>query len=125
MSMVMDNHPFYLKLLAWHALIRTRNQCTMKTVDKAMNDLILHFEHHFRKITETLTPMQLNFLRAFIEERTKLCSRAVLEAYHLGSSSNVDRIRQSLANKGIIDTGGHMPSFVDPVYREWLRIRYF
>ena len=63
MSYAVNNHPVYLKLLAWHALIRTRNQCTMMTVDKALNDLILHFEHHFRKTVENLTPKQLSFLK--------------------------------------------------------------
>jgi len=125
MSSAVDNHPFYLKLLVWHALIRTRSQCTMKTVDMALNDLILHFEHHFRKTADNLTPKQLSFLHALVEECSKLCSAATREAYQLGSSSNVARIKQSLANKEIIDTGSHDTVFVDPVFREWLRIRYF
>jgi hypothetical protein len=97
----------------------------MKTVDQALNDLILHFEHHFRKTAESLTPKQLSFLKALVEERPKLCSEATLEAYQLGSSSNVARIKQSLENKEIIDIGSYDSIFVDPVFREWLRIRYF
>ena len=97
----------------------------MKIADKALNDLILHFEHHFRKTAESLTPKQLSFLQALVEERSKLCSAATLEAYQLGSSSNVARIKQSLENKGIIETGSHVSTFADPVFREWLRIRYF
>ena len=125
MSNAVDNHPFYLKLLAWHALIRTRSQCTMKIADKALNDLILHFEHHFIHTVERLTPMQMSFIKALIEESPELCSKATLEAYQLGSSSNVARIKQSLENKDIIDTGNCESVFVDPVFREWLRIRYF
>ncbi len=104
MSYAVDNHPFYLKLLAWHALIRTRNQCTMKTVEKALNDLILHFEYHFLKTVGSLTPKQLSFLKALVEQGFKLCSEAILKAYQLGSSGTV---------------------FIDPVFREWLQIRYF
>ncbi len=135
MSYAVDNHPVYLKLLAWHALIRTRNQCTMKIVDKALIDLILHFEHHFRVTTDTLTVKQLNFLKARIEVGYKLCSEAILKAYQLGSSSNVARIKQSLEKKEIIytvkhnkakyNTGSHDTEFNDPVFREWLKIRYF
>lgn len=125
LSNAVDNHPFYLKLLAWHALIRTRNVCTFKTVEEALNDLILHFEPHFRKTTERLTLKQLSFLKALIEERSKLCSEATLKTYQLGSSSNVARIKQSLENKEILDTGSYDSVFVDPVFREWLRIRYF
>lgn len=133
MSFTVDNDPFYLKLLAWHALIRTRNQCTMKTVDKALNDLILHFEPHFHRVVEGLTIRQLNFLKARIEVGQKLCSEAVLKAYQLGSSSNVARIKKGLEKKEIIFTskpGRHSAEeydtvFIDPVFREWLKIRYF
>jgi hypothetical protein len=125
LSYAVDNHPIYLKLLAWHALIRTRNQCTMKTVDKALKDLILHFDHHFHKTVENLTPKQLSFLHALVEERSKPCSAATIEAYQLGSSGTVSRIRQSLANKGIIEKGSEVSTFADPVFREWLRICYF
>ncbi|RLD65065.1 MAG: hypothetical protein DRJ29_05805 [Bacteroidetes bacterium] len=130
MSYTVDNDPFYLKLLAWHALIRTRNHCTEKTVDEALNDLILHFEHHFRRIVEGLTIKQLSFLKASIEVGYKLCSEAILKAYQLGSSSNVARIKQSLENMDIIDTGSHDAGkhdtvFVDPVFRKWMKIRYF
>jgi len=97
----------------------------MKTVDKALNDLILHFEHHFCKTAESLTPKQLSFLQALVEERSKLCSAATREAYQLGSSSNVARIKQSLANKGIIEIGSNVNTFADPVFREWLRICHF
>jgi uncharacterized protein len=125
MSYTVENHPFYLKLLAWHSLIRTRNQCTMKTVDMALNDIILHFEHHFIKTVDSLTTRQLNFLKAMIEVRYRLCSEATLEAYQLGSSSHVARIKKCLGNKEIIDSGSHDTFFVDPVFREWLKIRYF
>jgi len=130
MSYTVDNDPFYLKLLVWHALIRTRNQCTIKTVDEAMNDLILHFEHHFQRIIDSLTIKQLSFLKARVEVGYKLCSETILKTYQLGSSSNVARIKQSLEKKGIIDTGTlgattYDTVFIDPVFREWLKIRYF
>jgi hypothetical protein len=125
MSYIVDNHPFYLKLLAWHALIRTRNQCTEKTVDKALNDLILHFEDHFLRTLDSLTIKQLSFLKAAVEVGYKLCSGTILKAYQLGSSGNVNRIKQSLEKKGIIVTAYHDTVFVDPVFREWLKYRYF
>jgi hypothetical protein len=124
-SYAVDNHPFYLKLLAWHALIRTRNLCTMKIVDAAMNDLLLHFEDQFQKIVEKLTPKQLSFLKAWLELGSGLCSEAVLNAFQLGSSSNVARIKHSLKNKEIIFSRGRDIFFVDPVFRKWLQVRYF
>jgi len=125
MSYIVDNHPFYLKLLVWHALIRTGKRCTMKTVDKALNDLILHFEHHYLKTVERLTPRQLSFLKALVEQGSKLCSESILRAYQLGSSGNVARIKKSLENKELINTESHSNVIMDPVFREWLQIRYF
>ncbi|MDF1575686.1 MAG: hypothetical protein P1P86_10910 [Bacteroidales bacterium] len=125
MSYIVDNHPFYLKLFAWHVLIRTRNQCTMKIMDVALNDLLLHFEPQFLKTVEKLTPRQLNYLHALVKEGSKLCSQKTMKAYQLGSSGHVSRIKQSLESKEIIDTGGHTTVFADPLFREWLKNRYF
>lgn len=125
MSYAVDNHPFYLKLLAWHALIRTRQSCTTAIVDSALDDLIHHFDHHFYKIVENLTAKQLSFLKALLEGNQRLYSKATRSEYQLGSSSNVAKIKQNLEAKEIIYTG-HMESvFTDPIFRLWLRKTYF
>ncbi|MEN8158095.1 MAG: hypothetical protein ABFS10_14175 [Bacteroidota bacterium] len=125
MSYMVDNHPFYLKLLAWHALIRTRHTCTTTIVEKALNDLTHHFNHRFHKITERLTLKQLNFLQALVEGNQMLYSKTTRNKYQLGSSSNVAKIIQNLEKKEIIYTGNMEPGFTDPVFSEWLRSRYF
>ncbi len=125
MSYMVDNHPFYLKLLAWHALIRTRHTCTLAIIENAMNDLIHHFDYHFYKIAESLTPKQLSFLKALKEGNQKLYYKATRDKYQLGSTSNIARIKQSLERKEIINTGNMETVFTDPIFREWLRRRYF
>lgn len=124
MSHVVDNHPFYLKLLAWHALIRTNHTCTAAIIEKALNDLILHFDYEFRKIVERLTPKQLNFLFALMQGNQKLYSGATRNTYQLGSTSNVARIVLCLERKEIIQTGNMGTGFTNPVLREWLRRHY-
>ncbi len=125
MSFMVDNHPFYLKLLVWHALIRTRHTCTLAIIENAMNDLIHHFDYQFYKIAESLTPKQLSFLKALIEGNQKLYSKATLNKYHLGSTGNIARIKQSLEKKEIIGTGSMDIFFTDPIFREWLRSCFF
>ena len=125
MSYVVDNHPFYLKLLAWHALIRTRHSCTTAIVEQALNDLIHHFDHRFYKMVENLTPKQLSFLKALVEGNQKLYSKATRGEYQLGSTSNVARIKLSLEKKEIIHTGNMESVFTDPIFRQWLRRSYF
>ena len=113
------------KLLAWHALIRTRNNCTKAIVEESLNDLIHHYNYRFNKIVESLTPKQLSFLKALAEGNQKLYSKATRDEYQLGSTSNIARIKQSLARKEIISTGNMNSVFTDPIFREWLRRHCF
>jgi hypothetical protein len=123
MSSLVNNQPFYLKLLAWHALIRTQHTCTNEIVEDAMNDLIKHYDYHFRKVEESLTKKQLSYLVALLEGNQKLYSRAIRDKYQLGSTGNVARIKTSLTNRGILDTGIMDGFFIDPLFSEWLRRR--
>lgn len=125
MSYAVNNHPFYLKLLSWHALIRTNSTCTTAIVEEALNDLIRHFDHRFYKVVENLTPKQLSFLKALVEGTQKLHSKATLMEYDLGSTSNVSRIILSLERKEIIEKVYTGIVFTDPIFEEWLRRHYF
>ncbi len=125
MSFMVDNHPFYLKLLVWHALNRTYHTCTLAIIENALNDLIHHFDHHFYKIIESLTSKQLSFLKAMTESNQKLYSKATRNKYQLGSTSNIARIKQSLEKREIIRSGSGDIFFIDPIFREWLRRSFF
>jgi hypothetical protein len=125
MASVVDNHPFYLKLLVWHCLIRSGSTCSKTNVRKALRDLIHHFDHRFYKIVENLTPKQISFLKALVKGNQKLYSKAIRDEYQLGSTSNIARIKKSLERKEIINTGRMETGFTDPIFREWLRINYF
>ncbi len=125
MSSMVENHPSYLKLLTWHALIRTQNTCTISIAEKAMNDLILHYDTRFNKLVEYLTPKQLSFLKALVEGNQRLYSEATREKYQLGFSSNVARIKQCLQKKEILNTGSKECEIADPIFKMWLRRYYF
>jgi hypothetical protein len=125
MSYVVDNHPFYLKLLAWHALIRTDHTCTLAVVEQALTDLVHHFDYRFYKIAESLTPKQIIYLKALMEGNQKLFSKATRDEYQLGSTSNIARIKISLEKKEMIHTRYGEIGFTDPIFREWLQRRYF
>jgi hypothetical protein len=125
MSSMVENHPSYIKLLAWHALIRTQNTCTVSIAEKALDDLILHFDFHFYKIVEYLTTKQLSFLKAMVEENHKPYSQETREKYQLGSSSNVASIKQCLQKKEILNAGNRECGIADPIFNKWLRRHYF
>lgn len=125
MSYMVDNHPFFLKLLVWHAVIRTRHTCTLAIIENALEDLIHHFDYQYNTIIENLTAKQLNLLKALIEGNQKVFSKTTRNNYQLGSTSNIARIKQSLEKKDIISTGYGEIVFTDPIFREWLRKRHF
>lgn len=125
MSYMVDNHPFYLKLLAWHSLMLTKDTCTPGIVEKSLHNLVLHFDYSYNRIAESLTQKQLCYLKALMEGNKELYSRTTREAYLLGSTSNVAKIASSFEKKEIIRIGRYETVFTDPLFREWLRRRYF
>ena len=122
---LVDNNPFFTKLLLWHSINRTRHLCIDSTVETALEDLVHHYDQQFRKIVESLTQKQLKYLEAVMNGNRQLHSTKVRSEYKLGSTSNVSRLKQSLETRQIVrsDFGEH--NFVDPLFREWLRTCYF
>jgi hypothetical protein len=125
MSYMVDNHPFYLKLLSWHALIKTQNTCTPAIAEKALHDLILHYDPLFYEIVEGLSAKQISFLRALAKGKQKFYADTTRKEFQLGSSSNIARLKQSLEKKGIIKRSNAEMVFTNPLFREWLRRCYF
>lgn len=71
--------------------------------------------------TESLTTFQLNFIRAILNGiHTNFGSAEIREQYHLGSYSNINRIKKSLIDKELIDDSTGEIHISDPVLRMWL-----
>ena len=60
-----------------------------------------------------------------LEGVKQLSSKETLEAYNLGTSANVNRTKNSLENKEIIDLSRNDITLLDPMYKSWLKSRYF
>jgi uncharacterized protein len=43
----------------------------------------------------------------------------------MGTSANVVKIKKTLENKEIIDIRGSEITLLDPMYKSWLKTRYF
>jgi len=54
-----------------------------------------------------------------------LSSQNVLKEYQLGTSANVLKIKKALSNNEIIDVQGENITFIDPMYKFWLKKYYF
>jgi hypothetical protein len=118
-------HPYYVQQLAQQSWLHTTKVCNKATVDIALENLILQLSLLFQNITDSLSTTQINFLRAVLDDATKLSSKENLQTYRFGTSANVLRIKDALINKEIIDSDNNKFYMLDPIYEHWLRDIYF
>lgn len=120
-----DCHPYYVQQLAQLSWFRTESNCTDDIIMSAFNSLILHLSMLFQNLTDSLSNTQVNFLKALIDDIERISSKDHVIEYGLGTSGNVVKIKKSLVSKEIIDIIGNKISFLDPIYKVWLRDHYF
>lgn len=120
-----DCHPYYVQQLAQQSWLRTETICDRKIINKAYQDLVLQLSMLFQNLTDDLSKTQINFLNALINNVKHLSSQSTLQEYQLGTSANVVKIKNMLTNKEIIDIHGNEISFLDPLYKSWLKKYFF
>jgi hypothetical protein len=124
-AQLVENHPYYVQQLAQLSWLRTKTTCKKAAILEAHDMLMLQLSLLFQNITDSLSTMQVNFLKALISGEQKLSSKEVLNAYELGTSANIAQLKKALANREIIDIVGSQIEFTDPVYKRWLEKYYF
>ena len=118
-------HPYYVQQLAQQCWFRTKDECSEQMVYEAHEGVVDQLSLLFQSKTEELTNSQVNFLKALIEDVTQFSSKETMEEYNMGTSANVVRIKKTLENKEIIDIRGSNIMLLDPMYKSWLKSRYF
>jgi len=122
---LVDNHSYYVQQLAQQVWFRTEKVCRKDDVEAAWVDLTDQLGLVFTGLADSLTTRQLNYLRALLDGRPQLSSQETIRVYDLGTSANVNRIREVLVNREITDIDGEGVQFLDPVFKHWLASRYF
>ena len=122
---LVDNHSYYVQQLAQQVWFRTMKICQQDAIDAAWSDLTDQLGLLFTGLVESLSVRQLNFLKAVLDGQQALSSQATIKAYNLGTSANVNRIKEALVNREIIDVDEGDIQFLDPVFEHWLATRYF
>jgi uncharacterized protein len=118
-------HPYYVQQLAQQCWFRTKDECSEQMVYEAHAGVVDQLSLLFQSKTEELTNSQVNFLKALIEDVKQFSSKETMEEYNMGTSANVVRIKKTLENKEIIDIRGSDIMLLDPMYKSWLKTRYF
>jgi uncharacterized protein len=119
------NHPYYVQQLAQLAWLRTDKHCTLEVAEEAFNNLVMQLSMLFHSVTDSLSTTQINFLKAITDNVQQLSAKETLQVYRLGTSANIQRIKQALATREIIDITSSDIQLLDPVYGYWLSNHYF
>ena len=118
-------HPYYVQQLAQQCWFRTAEVCNEEIVLESHDSLTRQLSLIFQNITDSLANTQVNFLKAMIKGENELSSKKVLQQYKLGTSANVNRIKDALMQKDIIDIRENRIDFLDPILKNWLKNYYF
>lgn len=117
-----DNHSSYVQQLAWLAWIHADKAATEEDFEAAYQDLIDQNTPLFEKQTESLTTYQMNFLRAIINGvHSEFTTQETLHKYQLGSSANVNIVKQALIKKELIEVEKRQVVIPDPIMAVWLK----
>ena len=122
---LVECHPYYVQQLAQQAWLRTDQICTEAIIHEAFEDLLLQLSMLFQALIDGLSNSQVNLLKALICNEQHLSSQNVLKEYQLGTSANVSKIKKVLFNNEIIDIQSDRITFIDPLYKFWLKKYYF
>lgn len=120
-----DNHPYYVQQLAQLTWLRTSGKCAENMIHEAFESLVMQLSMLFHAATDGLSTTQVNFLKALIDGVAHFSARQTLEKYQLGTSANIQRIKQALVEKEIIDTTRGSVQILDPLYAWWLKYFYW
>ncbi len=116
---LMENHPYFVQQLAHTAWNYTRRICTEKELNTAIDELLTQHNILFQREIDNLTNSQVNFLKALCDNVKQFSSADTLRDYQLGTSANVNRIKESLIKKEIIDITPDKIEFIDPLFKLW------
>jgi len=120
-----DGHPWYTQQLADTAFGLTRGYLMESIINQAFQLLMELHSYRFRLITSRLSIFQLNMLKAILDGAEKLSAAETMSKYELQSSANVNRLKEALEKKEIIEFTKKGADFLDPLFRTWMKEKYF
>jgi uncharacterized protein len=119
-----DNIPYYVQQLCHYVWIRSLKKAEIEQVKEAHRDLLNTYSYVFMNTIETLSALQINLLKAIVNQEPILSSIETLNKYKLGTSGNVVKAKKALLSKQILRTNNGTFSFLDPIFRFWFK-EYF
>ena len=120
-----DDYSSYVQQLSWLVWIKFDYENQEETLNNAFEEMLNHCSILFEQQTQNLTSYQMNFLRALIDGiNNDFTRKEIMEKYNLGTQGNINRLKNSLIKKELIDYSDRRYVITDPILEVWLR-RHF
>lgn len=117
-------HSWYVQQLASSVWNFTSEEADREAFDKGLIWCVDVNSETYFKVCDSLSELQLNFLRAVAGKETELSSVDVVRKYGLGSPSSVTKNKKALYDKDLISLSGSSITFQDPIFEIWFRQNY-
>jgi hypothetical protein len=121
---LVDNHPYFVQQLANSIWITTVEKCTDDEIEMGLKNLLNQYDLIFSRELDGLSNLQLNLLKAIAYNEERLSSKKTIDKYNLSSSATVNRSKEALIQKEIIDTFHQKIAFLDPLFKIWFKTVY-
>ena len=117
-----DFHSSYVQQLCWYVYLFSGTKVTERDIANGVEELIDQNTALFESRTESLTPVQMRFLKAVSDGiNGNFSSANVISKYKLGSSAASVLTRKALLDKGLLFQEGGKIILADPVLGLWLK----
>ena len=112
----------YVQHLSWIAWYKTEGQADKDTIDSALSDLLKQNSVFFQRDVESLTSLQLNFIKALADGvETGFSKKEYIRKYNLESSANIQAVKKALISKEYIETDNDRIYISDPMFKIWVK----
>ncbi|MGI6224188.1 MAG: AAA family ATPase [Prevotella sp.] len=119
---LVDCYSAYVQQLSWIIYSHSREGDTISDtqIDQGFRELLEVNDVLFLQAVEPLSEYQMNFLRAIVSGvHDKFTLSETRNQYHLGSYSNIPRLKLALGNADLIETRPEGVFITDPVFAKW------
>ena len=121
---LVENHSYFTQQLANMVWMNTSKTATKTIIEKSINQLISQYDMLFQKELDGLTNHQVNLLKALINKESQLSNKNTIRKYRMGTSANVNRAKNALITKEVIDIYNKKIEFLDPLFKLWFQRIY-
>ena len=121
-----EGNLWYIWAIANISFNLTKGYLSDAIVEYAINSTISIHEQRYIDTINSLSNYQIHCLRAVYDGHSRLTSSETISRYGLNTSANVHRLKEALIKKEVLTFDENdNPSFLDPMFRLWLKREFF